>query len=100
MKEDLGKIKLCVPFVPHSLTSEQREDRITSCQDIIVMADADKIFFNKIITEDETWCFAFDPEAKRQSYEWVGETSPRPKKLKFKKSCMKNMLIIFSTLKA
>jgi hypothetical protein len=41
------------------------------------MADADTNFFNKIITGDETWCFACDPETKRQSSEWVGETSPR-----------------------
>ena len=50
---------------------------------------------NKIITGDETWCFAYDPETKRQSFEWVGETSPRPKKLKFQRSCIKTMLIIF-----
>ena len=49
LKEDLGKRKLCARFVPHSLTPEQREDRVTSCQDIIAMADADKIFFNKIV---------------------------------------------------
>jgi hypothetical protein len=83
LKEDLGKRKLCATFVPHSVTSEQREDRDTSCQDIIAMADADKNFFNKIITGDDTWCFALDPETKRQSSEWVGEISPRPKKLKF-----------------
>jgi hypothetical protein len=60
------------------------------------MADADKIFFNKIITGDETWCFAQNPETKRQSSEWVGETSPRPKKkLKFQRSRIKTMLIIF-----
>ena len=47
------------------LTPEQREDRVTSCQDIIAMAEADKNFFNKIITEDEAWCFAYDPETKR-----------------------------------
>ena len=35
------------------------------------------IFLNKIIMGDETWCFAYDPETKRQSSEWVGETSPR-----------------------
>jgi hypothetical protein len=58
------------------------------------MADADKNFFNKIITGDETWCFAYDPETKRQRFEWVGETSPRPKKLKFQRSRIKNMLII------
>jgi hypothetical protein len=54
LKEDLGKRKLCAGFVPHSLTPEQRADRVTSCQDSIVMADADKHFFNKIITGNET----------------------------------------------
>jgi hypothetical protein len=83
LREDLGKRKLCARFVPHFLTPEQREDRVTSCQDIIAMADADKNVFKKIITGDETWCFAYDPETKRQSSEWVGETSLRPKKLKF-----------------
>jgi hypothetical protein len=62
LKEDLGKSMLCARFVPHCLTPEQREDRVTSCQDIIAMADEDKKFFNKIITGDETWCFAYDPE--------------------------------------
>ena len=51
MKEDLGKRKLCARFVPHSLTPEQREDRVTSCQDIIAMADVDKHFFNKLLRE-------------------------------------------------
>ena len=36
-----------------------------------------------------------DPETKRQSSEWVGETSPRPKKLKFRRSRIMNTLIIF-----
>ena len=44
LKEDLGKRKLCAGFFLHSLTPEQREDRVTSCQDIIAMADADKSF--------------------------------------------------------
>jgi hypothetical protein len=44
LKEDLGKRKLCAHFVPHSLTPEQREDRVTSCQDIVEKADANKCF--------------------------------------------------------
>jgi hypothetical protein len=44
---------------------------------------------------DETWCFACDPGTKRQSSEWVGETSPRPKKLRLQRSRIKAMLIIF-----
>ena len=42
--------------------------------------------------------FAYDPKTKRQSSVWVGETSPRLKKLIFQRSHIKNMLIIFSAL--
>jgi hypothetical protein len=62
LKEDLGKQKLCARFVPHSLTPEQRENRVTSCPDIIAMADADKFFLNKIIRGDETWCLPVTPK--------------------------------------
>jgi len=44
LKEDLGKKKLCAHFIPHYLTPEQREDRVTSGQDIIALADADNFF--------------------------------------------------------
>jgi hypothetical protein len=59
-----------------------------------------QISFNKTVTVDGTRCFACDPETKRQISEWLGETSPRPKKLKFQRSRIKNMLIIFSTPRA
>jgi len=60
------------------------------------------IFFNKISTGNETWYFACDTETKRQSSEWVGETSPWLKKLKFQTSRFDKcrMLINFSTMKA
>ena len=45
LKEDFGKKKLFARVVPHCLTPEKREDKVTSCQDIIAMADADKIVF-------------------------------------------------------
>jgi hypothetical protein len=48
-----------------------------------------------MITGDETWCFAYDPETKRQSSECVGETSSWPKKLKFQRSRNKITSIIF-----
>jgi len=34
LKEDLGKRKLCARFVLHSLTPEQREDRVMSIPQI------------------------------------------------------------------
>jgi hypothetical protein len=57
-------------------------------------------FKYKINMGDETWCCAYGSEAKRQSSEWVGETSPRPKELIFQKSRKKTMLITFLTLGA
>jgi len=35
------------------------------------MADAEQIFFNKIIMGDDTWYFAYDPETKRKSSEYI-----------------------------
>jgi len=46
LKEDLGKRKLCARFIPHSLTPGQRKYRVTSCQGIIALADADKKCLN------------------------------------------------------
>jgi hypothetical protein len=35
------------------------------------------------------------PKKKNDISEWIGETSPRPKKLKFRRSRINTMLIIF-----
>ena len=37
-------------------------------------------FLSKVITGDESWCYAYDPETKRASRQWKTPTSPRPKK--------------------
>jgi len=47
LKEGLGKRKLCARYVSHSLTPDQREDRVTSCEDITAMVDSDKHFFKQ-----------------------------------------------------
>jgi len=93
--EDLWKCKICSRFVPQSLTPEQKDRRTAACQDLIATADSDPDFFKKTVTGDETWCFGYDPTTKRQSAAWVRETSPRPKKLRFQKSRVKTMLVIF-----
>ena len=57
-----------------------KDRRIAASRNLIATADRDPDFFKKIVTGDETWCFAYDPTTKRQFAAWVGETSPRPKK--------------------
>ena len=97
MKDDLGKRKLCARFVPHYLTLKQRENRVTCCQDIIMMTNAVKNFLTKILQETRPVVLPMIPPKKQQSSEWVGETSPWPKKLQFQRSCIKNMLTFFDT---
>jgi hypothetical protein len=83
LKEDLRKKKLCACFVPHSLTPEQREIELHLAKTLWQWLMQTKNFLKKLLRETRPGFFAYDPEAKRQSSEWVGETSPRPKKLKF-----------------
>ena len=64
--EDLRKRKICARFVPHVLTTEQKQERVVYCQDLLLMGQ-DECFWENIITSDETWCFAYDPATKRQS---------------------------------
>ena len=71
------------------------DERAAVCQDLLNIINGDKNFLDKVITGDESWCFAYDPETKRQSSEWVGEHSPRLKKVRFQKSRVKTMLIVF-----
>jgi hypothetical protein len=99
LKEDLGK-KSCVQvlFQFHwHLSKGKIESHLAKKLSRWTMQT---IFFNKIITGDEIRCFAHDPETKRQRSAWDGEILPPPKKLKFQRSRIKTMLIIFSTLKA
>jgi hypothetical protein len=58
LKVDLGKRKLCARFLPHSLTPELREDPSHILPRYYRDGRSKQAFFNKIITGDETWCFA------------------------------------------
>jgi len=66
------------------------EQRVVYCQDLLLMGQ-DERFWENIITGDETWCFAYDPATERQSAEWVGQNSAKPKKLRFQISLEKTM---------
>jgi hypothetical protein len=59
------------------------------------MDDAENFFLTKLLQR-----FAYDPETKQQSSEWVGETFHWTKSPKFQRFRIKTMLIIISTLKA
>jgi hypothetical protein len=95
MRDDLGKKKVCVKFVPHLLTLEQMTLRTESCRNFVEMVKKDESVLSNIVTGDETWCFMYDPTTKRQSAEWVSPKKPKPSKVCMEKSCMKTMFVFF-----
>ncbi|CAK9801097.1 Mariner Mos1 transposase [Anthophora plagiata] len=93
--EKLGLRKLNSKFVPHRLTDDQKLNRIGHCRDIIRETQRDENFLKTIVTGDETWCFQYNPETKRQSAEWRSPDEGNPKKSCLEKSKIKTMLIVF-----
>lgn len=95
LHEDLGKTKVCAKFVPHTLTGEQKSFRVNHSKEVVAAARNDQNFLKSIVTGDETWCFQYDPEIKRQSAEWKSKNSPQIKKTRKSPSKIKTMLIVF-----
>lgn len=80
LTENLSLRKVCARFVPHTLKQHEKDLRIQHSRDIIKEAKKDRNFLYSIVTGDETWCFQYDPETKRQSAEWKHPDEPNPKK--------------------
>lgn len=95
LTEHLGLRKVCSRFIPHTLTDDQKVLRIEHAKDIVREARRDPNFLFNIVTGDETWCFQYDPETKRQSAEWKHPDEPKPKKTRREKSKIKTHLICF-----
>ena len=76
VKEDLGMRKFSAKIVPRILTYVQKKRRLHVSSDFLRNAEMN----DRVITGDETWCFQYDPETKRQSMQWKTQNSSRPKK--------------------
>jgi len=73
LTENLDMRKVCAKMVPKELTQEQKQRRVTICQDLLERQDD---ILGHVITGDETWVYQYDPEMKRQSAQWKTANSP------------------------
>jgi hypothetical protein len=72
---------VCVCFVPHLLTPDQKHQRAASSAEFVEVTDDDrKVFFKRTVTGDENWCFMYDAETKRQSATWLSPKKPKLRK--------------------
>jgi hypothetical protein len=95
LREDLGKRKLNARLVPHTLTQDQKEMRTSICANLLREAQNDSTFVNSIITKNESWCFQYDPQTKRQGAEWWSMGSPASKKVRQQPSQTESIIIVF-----
>jgi len=98
LREDLGKWKLNARLVPHALTQDQKEVRASICAHLLHEAQNDATIVNSIIAKDESWCFQYDPQTKRQSAEWRSTGTPPSKKVRKQPSTTKTMIIVFFSM--
>jgi len=91
VKEDLGMRKISAKMVPRILTHDQKQCQLYISSDLLCNAE----MFDRVITGDETWCFQYDSETKRQSMLWKTQNSFRPKKARMSWSQVKTMLLVF-----
>ena len=64
LSEELQKKRAAAKFVPHVLTVDQKQSRVDECRELKEHLEIDPDLFSKVITGDESWCYAYDPETK------------------------------------
>ena len=95
MSDDLEVRRVSAKFVPRQLTTDRKECRMMVAGDLFEKSTQDPTFLTKMVTGDESWVFAYDPETKMQSAEWHTASSPRQKKSRLVKSKEKVTFIAF-----
>lgn len=92
LKDHLGLRKVKARLVPKSLNFLEKQRRVDVCQ--TMLSDYQDVM-KRIITGDESWIYAYDPETDDQSAEYRAKGEPKPKKPRQSKSKIKVMLTVF-----
>ena len=77
LTEDLDMRKVCAKLVQKELTEEQKQWRVTICQDLL---EKQYGIWDRVVTGNETWVYQYSPETKQQSAQCKTANYPRPKK--------------------
>ena len=79
LREKLGVRKICVRWMPHLLTDEQKQSRVRLASQVIEKYDeCDPRRLEEIVTGDETWIYHFQPDSKAKNKVWVSSEGDKP----------------------
>ena len=85
LHEEMGLSKLSARWVPKTLSNLDKANRVEISRKNLDRMNSDpEHFFDRIVTQDETWVHHFDPESKHESMERREKESQTP--CKFKKT--------------
>jgi len=65
--EKLEMHRVASKFVPGSMSQDQKDYRVTVCQELLDHVNGDEMFMKQIITGDKIWVYYYDVETKVQS---------------------------------
>lgn len=96
LHEHLVVSKMCSRWIPHNLTSDQKKARVDWSRKMLRKFNkgASKDVY-KIVTGDESWIYAYEPETKKQSTVWVFQDESNPTKVVRARSTSKQMVACF-----
>ena len=89
------ELKMRKKFVPRMLREDQKVRRCHNSREMIELINTDPTVLDALVTCDESWIYCYDPETKRQSFQWKHAGSPRPKMARQSKSTHKLLMIPF-----
>ena len=78
--DELRMWKICTKFVPRVLTEDQKERRCHDSREMDGLISSDPAVLDALVTSDESWIYCYDPETKRQSFQWKHAGSSRQSK--------------------
>ena len=55
--ENLAMRKICAKLVPKVLTDDQKQRRVSACEDLLQRVEKDTSFLDNVITGDESWFY-------------------------------------------
>ena len=79
LKEKLKLQKICVRWIPHLLTPEQKKDCVEKASILQSrFKNRDSHHLREVVTVGETWLYFFEPDNKLNNKMWVGENNEHP----------------------
>ena len=95
IRVELKMRKICAKFVPRVLSENQKERHWHDRREMVELINSDPAVLNGLETYDKSWIYCYEPETKKQRFQWKHAGSPRPKKARQSKSTHKILMIRF-----